>query len=117
MDAALEGIDVMYLACAAGPCQAGLESLAIDAARRNGARRVVKLSAFDAHDANLSDFCRWNGIAETHLRNSGLAWTILRPTAFSQSLDPGRAGSLVWRRNRGSHRKGVRVFRILPCHN
>ena len=89
MDAALEGIDVMYLACAAGSCQADLECEAIDAARRNGVRRVVKLSAFDAHDANPSDFRRWNGIAETHLRNSGLAWTILRPTAFSQSLDPG----------------------------
>ncbi len=49
---------------------------------------MVKLSAYDAHDSNPSDFRRWNGMAETHLRNSGLAWTILRPTAFSQSLDP-----------------------------
>ncbi len=64
MDAALEGIDVMYLACAAGPCQAGLESLAIDAARRNGTRRVVKLSAFDAHDANPSDFYPSPGTAK-----------------------------------------------------
>lgn len=86
--AAMAGVERMYLACAPTPDQADLEMRAIDAAARNGVRHVVKLSAYDAHDANPSDFRRWNGVAERHLRNSGLAWTILRPTAFNQSLDP-----------------------------
>ena len=86
--AAMAGVERMYLACAPTPDQAELEMRAIDAAARNGVRHVVKLSAYDAHDANPSDFRRWNGVAERHLYNSGLAWTILRPTAFNQSLDP-----------------------------
>ncbi len=88
LDAAMAGVERMYLACAPTPDQADLEMRAIDAAARNGVRHVVKLSAYDAHDANPSDFRRWNGVAERHLFNSGLAWTMLRPTAFNQSLDP-----------------------------
>ncbi len=88
LDRAMVGISVMYLACAPVPDQARFEALAIDAAVRNGVRHVVKLSAYDAHDDNPSDFRRWNGEAERHLRTSGLDWTVLRPTAFCQSVDP-----------------------------
>jgi uncharacterized protein YbjT (DUF2867 family) len=87
LDRAMAGVGRVYLACAPTPTQPVLEGLAIAAAERNGVRHVVKLSAYDAHDANPSDFRRWNGIAERRLMESGLAWTILRPTAFHQSVD------------------------------
>jgi len=87
LDQAMAGVSRVYLACAPVPIQPVLEGLVIAAAERNGVRHVVKLSAYNAHDANPSDFRRWNGIAERRLMESGLAWTILRPTAFHQSVD------------------------------
>jgi len=87
LDAAMAGVSRLYLACRPAPNQPDLESLVVQAAERNGVRHVVKLSAYDAHDDNPSDFRRWNGVAERNLRASGLAWTILRPTAFHQAVD------------------------------
>ena len=87
LDAAMAGVSRLYLACSPVPNQAELEGLVMTAAERNGVRHVVKLSAYNAHEANPSDFRRWNGVAERHLRASGLAWTILRPTAFHQAVD------------------------------
>lgn len=87
LDRAMAGVSRVYLACSPVPTQPVLEGLVIAAAERNGVRHVVKLSAYDAHDANPSDFRRWNGLAERRLMESGLAWTILRPTAFHQSVD------------------------------
>lgn len=87
LDAAMAGVSRVYLACRPSPIQAELEGHVITAAGRNGVGHVVKLSAYDAHDANPSDFRRWNGIAERRLMDSGLAWTMLRPTAFHQSVD------------------------------
>ncbi len=87
LDAAMAGVSRVYLACRPLPIQPELEGHVITAASRNGVGHVVKLSAYDAHDANPSDFRRWNGIAERRLMESGLAWTMLRPTAFHQSVD------------------------------
>lgn len=87
LDAAMAGVARLYLACVPAPIQPELEGHVITAAGRNGVGHVVKLSAYDAHDANPSDFRRWNGIAERRLMESGLAWTVLRPTAFHQSVD------------------------------
>ena len=87
MAAALDGVDVMYLACGESQRKVELEKQAIDAASSARVTRVVKVSASDAHDDNASDFRRGNGMIERYLRDSGLAWTILRPTMFNQSLD------------------------------
>lgn len=87
LEAAMAGVSRVYLACAPTPEQPELEGRAIEAARRSGVGHVVKLSAYDARDDNASDFRRWNGIAERRLRDAGLAWTVLRPTAFCQSVD------------------------------
>ena len=88
MDAALAGVEVMYLACGESSRKFALESAAIDAVKRKGVKRVVKVSAYDSHDDNASDFRRTNGMIERYLRNSGLDWTVLRPTIFNQALDP-----------------------------
>src|SRR5690606_17942251 len=87
LDRAMAGVSRAYLACSPVPTQPVLECLAIAAAARNGVRHVVMLSAYYASDANPSDFRGWNGLAERRLMESGLAWTILRPTAFHQSVD------------------------------
>lgn len=88
MDAALDGVTMMYLACGESGRKVALEKRAIDAGVRNSVHHVLKVSASDAHDDNASDFRRGNGVIERHLRGSGLDWTILRPTMFNQSLNP-----------------------------
>jgi uncharacterized protein YbjT (DUF2867 family) len=88
MDGALDGVTMMYLACGESGRKVALEKRAIDAAVRSTVGHVIKVSASDAHDDNASGFRRGNGMIERYLRDSGLAWTILRPTMFNQSLDP-----------------------------
>ncbi len=58
------------------------------AARAAGVRHVVKLSAAAVQDGGADDLItRWQRRNEELLRDSGLAWTLLRPRAFmSNSL-------------------------------
>ena len=80
IDAAMRGVEAMYLV-SSGVRGRTQEIEAIDAAKRAGVRHVVKLSVFGA-DAPFYAFARWHGEVESHLRGSGLAWTMLRPVNF-----------------------------------
>jgi len=46
----------------------------------------VKQSAMAAHDTSACAFKRWNGMVERQLMQSGLKYTILRPTGFMQNF-------------------------------
>jgi uncharacterized protein YbjT (DUF2867 family) len=48
--------------------------------------RVVKQSAVAAHDTSACAFKCWNGIVDRQLMQSGLTYTILRPTGFMQNF-------------------------------
>ncbi|MFJ4094078.1 NAD(P)H-binding protein [Kitasatospora sp. NPDC089913] len=65
----------------------------IDAARACGVRHVVKLSAAAVEDPEADDLItRWQRENERALRESGLAWTLLRPRSFmSNTLSWARA--------------------------
>jgi NADH dehydrogenase len=94
LSAALSGIDklVVALAFPGSPVEQpgkgytflevdtrGTQRL-IDAGRRSGVRRLVYLSGAGAsHDARRHWF-RAKAVAEDAVRDSGMAWTILRPT-------------------------------------
>ncbi|MFE5589715.1 NAD(P)H-binding protein [Streptomyces sp. NPDC056549] len=55
----------------------------IDAARACGVRHLVKLSAAAVEDPEADDLItRWQRENERVLRESGLAWTLLRPRSF-----------------------------------
>ena len=79
--AAMDGIEQVYLV-STGPDLAALEANAIDAARRAGVRHVVQLSVLGA-DRPAFALARWHAAAERHLVDSGLSWTMLRPTNFA----------------------------------
>lgn len=83
---ALAGIDQIYLIGPADPPHVSQEGAIIDAARQAGVRRIVKQSAMAAHDMSTCSFKRWNGMVERHLMQSGLLYTILRPTGFMQNF-------------------------------
>ncbi len=52
----------------------------IDAARRNGVRRFVHMSAIGVQEDSPSEYASTKARAEAHLRQAGLDFTILRPS-------------------------------------
>jgi uncharacterized protein YbjT (DUF2867 family) len=58
----------------------------LDAARRAGVRRVVKPSAIGTGQKIGSDVVgAWHMTAEQAVRDSGLGWTVLRPSSFASN--------------------------------
>jgi len=84
--AALEGIEVVFLACANVPPQVEYEIRVIDAAARAGVRRLVKLSALGAEPGSRVAFWDWHARIEGHLEASGVPWVNLRPRYFMTNL-------------------------------
>jgi uncharacterized protein YbjT (DUF2867 family) len=86
LDAAFAGGSALFLLAPVAPNQADLELDAMAAARRAGIVRIVKLSAIGADPLAAGHFSRAHGIAEACLRESGLAWTIVRGAFFYSNL-------------------------------
>jgi uncharacterized protein YbjT (DUF2867 family) len=84
--AALQGVEVAFLACGNHPRQVEYERNVIDAAARVGVRRLVKLSALGAEPGSRVPFWDWHGGLERHLRASGLASVVLRPQFYMSNL-------------------------------
>jgi uncharacterized protein YbjT (DUF2867 family) len=86
LDVAMKGCDQLFLLSPPTPRQPQQEQHVIDAARRAGVEHVVKQSVpWAGPDAPLV-FCRWHGQVEQHLAQSGLAYTLLRPSSFMQNF-------------------------------
>ena len=86
LDAALEGVETALLLTPPSPQTVAQQGAFIEAAKRAGVRRVVKLSAVGADAGAPEGFGRWHGQAEELLKSSGLGWTMLRPNFFMQNL-------------------------------
>lgn len=85
----VEDADGLFLLTGNTADMVRLQRNAIDAAARSGVGHVVKLSALGASDHSKSVIGLWHYNVERRLRESGLAWTILRPHHFMQNLlDP-----------------------------
>jgi (4-alkanoyl-5-oxo-2,5-dihydrofuran-3-yl)methyl phosphate reductase len=86
LPAALKGIDSVFLLTGThGGVDPQLEANAIDAAKAAGVARVVKLSVVGA-DNPFDTFGRLHAELEARLRQSGLAWTMLRPHFFMSNM-------------------------------
>lgn len=83
---AMKGVAAVYLSCRGGPDQPALEWAVAQAARAAGARKVVKLSAMAASDMSSTHAKRLNGMAERRVMETGLPYTMLRPTNFMQNF-------------------------------
>lgn len=88
---ALEGAKTLFLLTGNTGDMVRLQKNAIRAAAEAGVSRVVKLSALGATDHSKSVIGLWHWVAERALRESGLAWTVLRPHHFTQNLLDQRA--------------------------
>jgi len=86
---ALAGVDTLFLLSnTVEP-----EKKVVDAAKRAGVHRIVKLSVFGAAEEAYS-FARWHRAVEKHIEASGLAWTFLRPNGYMQNVVNYMAGTI-----------------------
>jgi uncharacterized protein YbjT (DUF2867 family) len=85
--AAFDGLDKIFLVCGLDPDLARMEINAIEAAKRSGVSGIVKSSAAEPMiDANSpTSVGRQHLAVEQALKESGLNWTILRPTFLMQN--------------------------------
>jgi len=61
------------------------ERKVVDAAKRAGVKRIVKLSVNGATEEKFT-LARWHRAVEKHIEASGLSWTFLRPAGFMQNF-------------------------------
>ncbi len=71
-----------------GPDIAALEGNAFDAARRAGVEHIVIMSALEAFQEHMSGTvtARAHQESERRLRQTGVAWTMLRPAFLASNF-------------------------------
>jgi uncharacterized protein YbjT (DUF2867 family) len=86
--AAVAGVDAVYLA-SPGDFPAAPEKALVDAAKKAGVKKIVKLAAFgiEHSDNPLRQ-------VEEHIRASGIPFTFLHPSWFFQNFTTSMAGAL-----------------------
>jgi uncharacterized protein YbjT (DUF2867 family) len=85
LGAALEGVDRAYLVSPISPMQSEFEQAFLETAKDAGVRHIVKLSVIGASPEAPTRFARTHAKVEQALRDSGMDWTLLRPTGFMQN--------------------------------
>jgi uncharacterized protein YbjT (DUF2867 family) len=85
LDAALSGITSLFLLTGSIEDQTGAELRAVEAARRAGVKRLVKLSVWGAEGGDYS-FAKIHRPVERAIEASGIPYTFLRPNGFMQNF-------------------------------
>lgn len=85
MRPALTGAEAVFVVGVLGPEYAQADQALIDAAREAGVRRIVKLSAIGTGDPELGRVGTWHLPGEQATQDSGVEWTILRPSTFASN--------------------------------
>src|SRR6266550_2712027 len=83
---ALKGVEKVFLLPPLMSNQVEVANAFVDAAKRGGVRHIVKLSAIGADASPPYTFGKWHAANEQHIRESGLAFTFLRPNSFMQNF-------------------------------
>lgn len=81
LDQAMADVTRLFL-LTAGTRIAEHDRAAVRRARRAGLDQIVKLSALGVGRGGTDPITTWHRAGENDVRRSGLAWTVLRPTAF-----------------------------------
>lgn len=84
--AALSGCEQLFLLPPVTPDMAEQACRAVDVAREVGVRHIVKISAADANPRSPVPWAAAHARSDVHLRDSGLAWTVLKPACFMTNL-------------------------------
>jgi uncharacterized protein YbjT (DUF2867 family) len=85
LEPALAGVERAYLVAPLSPMQAEYEQVFVETAKAAGVQHVVKLSVIGASKDSPLRFGKTHAVVEQALRESGMAWTFLRPNGFMQN--------------------------------
>jgi uncharacterized protein YbjT (DUF2867 family) len=80
--AAADGVESVFLLSAPGPRVPEHDRAMVHAAAAAGVRKIVKLSAIGTGEDLPGN---WHASGEQAVRDSGMAWTILRPAGFASN--------------------------------
>jgi uncharacterized protein YbjT (DUF2867 family) len=86
LDEALRGVERALLVMPNGEEQLLLEKRFTDHAVRAGVQHLVKLSSLESVPESVNPIPRMHVASEQHIRDSGMAWTMIRPTFFMQAF-------------------------------
>src|SRR5215831_3004393 len=82
LPAAFDGVETVFLVSSIGEDTVALQHNAIEASRKAGVKRIVKLSAFGSTNRSRAPILLWHHAVEEEMRQSGMEWTIVRPHHF-----------------------------------
>lgn len=85
IDAALKGIEKVYLLTPFSPGQTEMANFFIDRAKEAGVKYIVRQSVFGA-DTEAITLLRQHRLSEMHIEESGIPHTHLRPNSFMQNF-------------------------------
>jgi uncharacterized protein YbjT (DUF2867 family) len=86
LERALEGIERAYLVSSASPDMAKQQKAFVDVAKKTGLKRIVKLAALGAASDSPVGLLRQHAEIEEYIKQSGIAYTFLRPHFFMENL-------------------------------
>jgi uncharacterized protein YbjT (DUF2867 family) len=95
LDAALNGVERLFLASFDRPDQPSLQRNVLTAAKRQGVRHVVRMSTMAVHEKPHIPIFAWHSVSERQLEESGLAFTHLRPSWVMQNFFSFVAGDKI----------------------
>jgi uncharacterized protein YbjT (DUF2867 family) len=84
--AAIKGCETLFLVSPPNENQLECETKAIDIAKQEKVAYIVRASASDANLRISVPWAKAHAHIDHHLRASGIAWAILKPTAFMQNF-------------------------------
>lgn len=85
IDAALRGIEKVYLLTPLGPGQPEMANFFVDRAKEAGVKYIIRQSALAAETEAIT-LLRQHRASETHIEESGIPYTHLRPNSFMQNF-------------------------------
>ena len=83
---ALKGCDKAVIIMANGEQQLTMEKLFTDCAVVAGVQHLVKLSSMESEPGTTKPIPAMHVASEDHIRESGMNWTMIRPTFFTQNF-------------------------------
>lgn len=83
---ALQGIERAFLLTPSSERAEAQQSTFVETAHRAGTKHIVKLSQWAADAKSPVRFLRYHAAIEHKIKNSGIAYTFLRPNLFMQGL-------------------------------
>ncbi len=86
IESAFKGIEKVFLLTPFVPNQVEIVKTLMTYAKKAGVKHIVRMSAFGADNPGKSALLRWHSEAEQAVKNSGIAYTIIRPAVFMQNF-------------------------------